>query len=239
MKDLAKAMEACEKFDEMKEEFISTLCAAMKSRGLESMDTKEVGEAVDIIKDFAEAKKCCMEALYYQKVTEAMLSNEEPRYGYNPNRYSSGRYAPKGMGTRGYMDENLGYVMNPVYDENWDVMEYNSSNSRGGNMSYGGSNRGGSGSGNSGNSMGYHDWHMQPDEDYDQRYGKSYNEFCKKRRFYTETHKESDKKEMDRHAEEHVQDVIVSLKDIWKDSEPSLKKHMKESLTKLVSEMSI
>ena len=49
MKDLAKAMEACEKFDEMKEEFISTLCAAMKSRGLESMDTKEVGEAVDII----------------------------------------------------------------------------------------------------------------------------------------------------------------------------------------------
>ena len=40
MKDLAKAMEACEKFDEMKEEFISTLCAAMKSRGLEQMGSR-------------------------------------------------------------------------------------------------------------------------------------------------------------------------------------------------------
>lgn len=237
MKDLAKAMEACEKFDELKEEFMSTLCAAMKSRGLESMDTKEVGEAVDIIKDFSEAKKYCMEALYYQKVTEAMLSYEEPRYGYNPNRYSSGRYAPKGMGTRGYIDGNLGYVMNPVYDEDWNSTGYSSSNSRDGSMTSGRSNRGGNNGGNSGQSMGYSDWHMQPNEDYDQRYGKSYNEFCKDRRYYTVTKSDEEKRKMDKHAEEHVQDIVVSVKDIWKDADPNLRKHMKDSLSKLISEM--
>lgn len=234
MKDLAKAMEACEKFDELKEEFMSTLCAAMKSRGLESMDTKEVGEAVDIIKDFSEAKKYCMEALYYQKVTEAMLSYEEPRYGYNSRRYSNGRYAPKGMGS-------YGYTMDTVYNEDWESMGYSDDSGRGGMSSEGSSNRRGNSrsnrSDNSGQSMGYSDWHMQPNEDYDQRYGKSYNEFCKDRRYYTVTKSDEEKRKMDKHAEEHVQDIIVSVKDIWKDADPNLRKHMKESLSKLISEM--
>lgn len=259
MKDLAKAMEACEKFDEMKEEFISTLCTAMKSRGLESMDTKEVGEAVDIIKDFAEAKKCCMEALYYQKVTEAMLSYEEPRYGYNNRRYSSGRYAPKGMGSYGYWDDSMGMIMDPILmDEDWNNMGYNESGNRGGgsyNNTSSGRRRTGSdnmstnnNSGynynmNGGDNQGYHrmttQWAPSMSEDYDPRYGRSYNEFCKDRKFYTATKSEDEKRKMDKHAEEHVQDIVVSVKDIWKDADPTLKKHMKEQMTKLLSEMNV
>lgn len=235
MKDLAKAMEACEKFDELKEEFISTLCVEMKSRGLSELDTKELGEAVDIIKDFAEAKKDCMEALYYQKVTETMLSSEEPRYGYNSNRWSNGRYAPKGMGTRGYMGA-MSYAEDPIYyDEDWNVMGYGGQS--------GGNNSGRSNSSNnnssSNGSYGYSDWHMHRDPEYDERYGRSYNDFRKNRRFYTATKSEEEKKDMERHAEEHVQDFIVSIKDIWKDADPNLKKRMKDSLNRFVSELSI
>ena len=119
-------------------------------------------------------------------------------------------------------------------------MGYSSSNSRGDSMTSGGSNRGGNNEGSrggSGQSMGYTDWHMQPNEDYDQRYGKSYNEFCKDRRYYTVTKSDEEKRKMDKHAEEHVQDIVVSVKDIWKDADPNLRKHMKDSLSKLVSEM--
>lgn len=248
MKDLAKAMEACEKFDEMKEEFISTLCAAMKSHGLEQMNTKEIGEVVDVIKDFSEAKKCCMEALYYQKVTEAMLSYDEPRYGYNNRRYDNGQYAPKGSGSYGYWDPNFGMVMDPVLtsdmtnrfygneadrvrDENWNSMGYDGNRS-GSSMTSSGRGRTGSNNMN----QGYHG-EMQWDPDYDPRYGKSYNEFCKNRKFYTATKSEEEKKQMDKHAEEHVQDIIVSVKDIWKDADPNLKKHMKEQMTHLIGEM--
>lgn len=250
MKDLAKAMEACEKFDEMKEEFISTLCTAMKSRGLEQMDTKEIGEVVDVIKDFAEAKKYCMEALYYQKVTEAMLSYEEPRYGYNNRRYGNGQYAPKGMGSYGYWDGNMGMVMDPILtDEDWNNMGYGNEN-RSGSGSYNTTSggRGRTGSDNNGSmsmrgNQGYHE--MKPwtlvteNEDYDPRYGRAYNEFCKNRKFYTATKSESEKKDMDKHAEEHVQDIVVSVKDIWKDADPTLKKHMKEQMTRLLGEMNI
>ena len=242
MKDLAKAMEACEKFDEMKEEFISTLCAAMKNRGLEQMDTKEVGEAVDIIKDFAEAKKYCMEALYYQKVTEAMLSYEEPRYGYNNRRYSNGQYAPKGMGSYGYND-NMGMIMDPVYDEDWNIMGYDMNSRSGSRMTSSGRGRTGSDNMTINDNSGYHNAHTQwmtaGGEDYDPRYGRSYNEFCKDRKFYTATKSEEEKKKMDKHAEEHVQDIIVSVKDIWKDADPTLKKHMKEQMTRLLGEMNV
>lgn len=60
--------------------------------GLESVNVKEAGEVVDMIKDLYEADKYCKEAKYYKSVTDAMEENE--RYGYNNNRYSDGRYAP-------------------------------------------------------------------------------------------------------------------------------------------------
>ena len=232
MKDLAKAMEACEKFDELKEEFMSTLCAEMKSKGLTELDTKEVGEVVDIIKDMAEAKKYCMEALYFHKVTEAMLSYEEPRYGYNMNRYPSGRFAPTGIGmNRGYSNDPIGMMSDAINMASDYAMGYSGQSREMSSMSSGGNNGGNS-------SSGYQDWHMMP-EGYDPRYGRAYNEYCQNRKFYTAAHDENDKRDMDKHAEEHVQDFIVSMKDIWKDADTPLKKHMKESLTRLIGEMAV
>lgn len=72
--------------------------------GLAPVNAKELGEAVDMLKDLAEAK-------YYCSIVAAMEAESEPM-GYNNRRYASGRYAPKGRGTMGYepmWDGGMGY----------------------------------------------------------------------------------------------------------------------------------
>lgn len=50
-------------------------------RGLDNVDTREMGMVVDMIKDLAEAEKACLEAEYYDTVIDAMDSGSD-RYGY-------------------------------------------------------------------------------------------------------------------------------------------------------------
>jgi hypothetical protein len=88
--------------------------------GIESVDTAEMGQVTDMLKDLAEA-------MYYRTLTKAMDDSgpEEimemfERYGdggrryYDHYRYADGRFAPKGRGTyrRGY-DEPPYYHMTP------------------------------------------------------------------------------------------------------------------------------
>lgn len=71
---------------------------------------KSLGELTDMVKDLSEAEADCKKALkeeaeteYYWSIVEAMKEERggENRYGYDHYRYaSSGRYAPKGHGTR-------------------------------------------------------------------------------------------------------------------------------------------
>lgn len=82
--------------------------------GFKSPEEVEIlGEVVDMIKDLASAEESCMEAAYYENVTEAMENYEEGdgKAGYDRWRYSSGRFAPKGRGTYGYVPP---YMMNTV-----------------------------------------------------------------------------------------------------------------------------
>lgn len=88
-----------------------TKCAEMEfEKGVENVDTKEMGEVVDIIKDLAEAE-------YYAKITKAMDEAEygeeydymgayedDMRKGYRGQpRDSRGRYmSRRGRGRRGY-----------------------------------------------------------------------------------------------------------------------------------------
>lgn len=244
MHELAEVIEKTEKIKALKEKLFECFKSEVDTKGFECMDVKEAGEVIDMIKDLAETEKNCMEAIYYQKVTEAMVSYDEPRYGesanmmgYNRNRYkSSGRYAPSGMGTRmGFMPPHVPYLkydgdMYPEDYMNEAIMGY--TDNQGGNRmnTSQGQNMRGSGSRNM--NMGYTD-----DMQLDPRYGLAYNEYRKGRRHYTETKSPSDKKEMETHAEEHVRDTIATIRDIWSDADPSLKKRMKEDFTKLVSEM--
>lgn len=223
MKELAEAMEKMEEIKQLKQKILDCFKSEINTKGFECMSYEEAGEVVDMIKDLAETEKSCMEALYYQKVTEAMVSYDEPRYGesmkmgYNPNRYkSSGRFAGTGKGSR------IGYMMPHVPYLEYDGEMYPEDYMREARMGY------------DNNKM------MDPrstDNDMDQRYGRAYNDYKTMRRHYTETKSPEDKKEMDSHAEEHVRDTIATIRDIWGDADPSLKRRMREDFTKLLGEM--
>ena len=87
--------------------------------GIENIDTAEMGQVVDMMKDLAEA-------MYYRELTKAMQEFDAEdvmemldRYGdgrkfYDHYRYADGRFAPKGRGTyrRGY-EEPPYYHMTP------------------------------------------------------------------------------------------------------------------------------
>ena len=120
-------------------------------KGIENVDTKEMGEVADIIKDLAEAE-------YYAKISKAMdeaeygedydymgAYDEYERKGYRGQRRDSrGRYMSK-RGRRGYEIPMM------IYDEDWEEMERERDMDRPyGRMGYIGS---GSNSGSSSNNM--------------------------------------------------------------------------------------
>lgn len=83
-------------------------------------DVKTMGEVVDMIKDIAEAEEKCWKACYYKKAVEEMEEDkewgEESRMGYDNWRYSSGRFAPKGLGHKtSSRGGRMGYI--PYYDD--------------------------------------------------------------------------------------------------------------------------
>lgn len=92
--------------------------------GLDKVNTHELYEAIDILKDLSEIKLNCVKAMYKTQIMEAMENSEygvdydengEIRY-YNPNRYADGRYAPKGRGTRYYrMTPEMYHSYEPEY----------------------------------------------------------------------------------------------------------------------------
>lgn len=234
MHDLAEVMEKMKPIKELKEKLLECFKAEISAKGIECVDTEEAGKVVDMIKDLAKTEKSCMEALYYQKVTEAMLSYEEPRYGYNANRSATtGRYTTSGRGHR------MGFVppvmMHPEMD--WEdeymmgSMGYTSERSSEGSRNERGRRSSGS------DSSGYWSGRDMMDATMDPRYGDAYNKYQMTRRHYTESRSEADKKEMKRHAEEHLNDTIATVKDIWEDADPALKQKMKEDFTKLIGEM--
>lgn len=97
-------------------------------KGIENVDTSEMGEVVDMIKDLAEAeyhsiiskamKKADEEGEEYDKELlrslKAEYGEESGRRYYDHYRYANGRFAPKGKGTyrRGY-EEPPYYHMYP------------------------------------------------------------------------------------------------------------------------------
>lgn len=93
-------------------------------KGIENVDTCEMDKVVDMIKDLSEA-------MYYRTLTKAMQESDTEeimemfdKYGddgkryYDMWRYKSGRFAPKGRGTRRGYEEPPYYHMNPdMYKE--------------------------------------------------------------------------------------------------------------------------
>ena len=143
-------------------------------KGIENVDTKELGEAIDMIKDLYEAKKSMFEACYYKQIMEAMEEHDfedeeeimdEGRRGYRGQpRSESGRFMSRGDGRRSNRGRGgrRGYEPDMMmYDEDLEEMERLRDFDRGagkmyysGSGSSGGSSSGGMSGGNRGGNMG-------------------------------------------------------------------------------------
>lgn len=221
-----KTKEITERMGEI-EKRLTFLVESACAHGLEDVDHNELSEVIDMIKDLAEAKEKSWKGCYYKKICEAMEEEEEKetpwymqifggRPGYDNWRYSSGRFAPTGRG------HYAGYTPTPYYDTwpnktgDWDM----------GRMGYVGSD--GQGRISSGNYDGKTSGYMVP-----------YDMYQDARRHYTESHSAEDKTRMDGYAMEHMSDTIETVKDIWADADPNLRKKMKADLSALIGEMTI
>ena len=114
------------KIQRMRDKLCDYVCEQME-RGLDKVDTQEMGMAIDMIKDLAEAEKCCNEAEYYDTVVDAMDGDD--RYGYVMDddrsdrmgyRNSQGQYARKPSRRRmrrsGYSDESVEGLRRAIRD---------------------------------------------------------------------------------------------------------------------------
>lgn len=79
---------------ETKNRILEHIAHQMQERGVEGVNTNELGMLVDMVKDLAEAEKSCYEADYYRSVSEAMENGGQ--LGYS-NNYENG-YGNRGAG---------------------------------------------------------------------------------------------------------------------------------------------
>ncbi len=239
----------------MKERLVEW-CESEVSRGKETVDAKELGEAVDMIKDLAEAESLCWQACYYKHVSEAMEEQSDMTMGYNPNRSArTGRYT---MGYTDQMMEQMPYVdrylqgMRMGYGESGSSMYGYSggsgssmgSNSSGSGQGSNGSSGSGSGSSSSSSSSGYSPssgmWVDSMTEDpMEYRNGKAYKDWKMARRHYTQTGDKADKDEMSAATTEHVLSMMATIREMWKTADTDQKKRIKQDLQNLVGELTV
>lgn len=170
-----------EHHDKAMEHICSSLCTISEAldcnvsgEGIDRLDTREVGQVADIIKDLTEAKKNLCKAWYYHEIAEAMESAEddgaEHRYGY----------------TSGMADHGMSGMHEMIKSD---------------------------------------------------RYGKAYGDYMASRHRYSESKSPMDKDDMEMHANEHLTDMMTSVREIFKSADPEMRKQAKANLAKFVSEL--
>lgn len=242
-----KASEICE--------LTNTLITAARDHlncGIQGVNTHEMGEVVDMIKDLCEAEEKIYKSCYYKTVVEAMKEEEEReemlakmgmsdmhgengRMGYDHWRYSSGRFAPTGRGHRsGYVDPERieGWMHEEAFgDDPWAKMGYSDGRGRSGGSSsrggdYGSSNSGSNSMGSNGR-MGY----MGSER------GHRYDRYHQARMGYHESKDAPHKEHMDAAAREYVVDIAETVKEMWRDADPAMRKEIKNKFVALTGEM--
>ena len=230
-----------EQLKSMKEMLVG--CVQGQLTHLDTVDTKELGEAVDMIKDLSEA-------IYYCTITEAMeKKDKEPQPMYYPVMYyteKEGNTDGGDMGRRNYGDYNMRYhggMPYPYYPEeeyyrDMDKMKGRMYyNGNGGNSNSSSGNNGssnGSTSGNSG-SRGYSERPMYLNEMMrDSREGRS----GQSRKMYMESkemHKDkaSQLQELEKYAQELTSDMVEMIQD----ASPEEKQYLSNRIAALATKI--
>lgn len=197
-----------ERFKQIKEALVSCIQAQV-GQGLKEVDTKELGEAIDMLKDMEEA-------MYYCSIVKAMEeSKEEEKY---KEKYYS-------------MYPRMMYPDNMMYNDG-NRMYYNG----GGNSSNSGGSRGGQSGGNSGGSRNYHDWehYPYPTEIRDYREGRS----PVTRRTYMESKelhydKTKQMQELDKYMKELTDDILEMINGATPEEKQMLSQKLSTLATKV------
>lgn len=200
-----------ERLKHMKE---TLMCAVeMQLCDLSEVDTKELGEAIDMIKDLEEA-------IYYCTVTEAMtkpgheVEFEMKNGGHNQEENGDGRMYYDDGGSRMYADESRRRRSDGTFYGN-DSQNYGSMNSNGNSNSTGA---------NYGGGVPYRD----------EREGRSYNS----RRMYMEAKDmKRDKATQLRELEKYMQELSQDITEMIADASPEEKQYLEKKITALASKI--
>lgn len=213
------------------------------SNGIEQVDTKEMSEVIDMIKDLSEAKEKIIKACYYEQIMEAM---EESEYGEDydedgpmerkfyrgqPRSKTSGRYMRRGDGRRRGYEETMGYEeVYPLRDmdrETMGRMYYSGGNSSSGMSS--GSSSGGSMA--SGSSRNYSERDMREGRSGQSR--RSYMESKEMNKGNSAEEKQHKMKELDKYMKELSEDITEMISDSSPEEKSMLKSKMQTLMQKI------
>ncbi len=210
-----------EKLKRLKEMLMDGV-ASETSRGLQSVNREELGEAIDMIKDIEEI-------IYYCSITKAMEEREKeneymqkqyssmnyPMYYNGASQYSNGGGNSSGGGSRNYDGEGRMY--------------YNG----GGSSSY--ANSGGGNGSRGGGSRGYSDgWSVYPIEMRDYREGRS----AMSRKNYMEGKEmHHDKAKQMQELDKYVQELTDDVLEMIHDASPEEKMALSQKMTTLANKI--
>ena len=204
-------------------------------KGIEQADAKELGEAVDMLKDLYEAKEKMIKGCYYKYIMEAMEKGEEEEGEGEEKRYYRGQ--PRSKTTGRYMRRGRRGYEEMMPDEDWEEMErmrdmdketmdrmYYSEGMQGGYSSSSGMG-GQSYSGNSGGQRDYREG----------RSGQSRRGYMEAK----ETHGNSpeDKKMKMQELEKYMQELSGDITEMIGDASPEEKNLLRNKLQTLTSKI--
>ena len=202
-------------------------------KGIENINTQELGEAIDMVKDLYEAKKEMYEACYYKQVMEAMEEHDfedeeeimdEGRRGYRGQpRDSMGRYTSRGRGRggrRGYEE-----YMPPMYREEPIMMAQNERDMdmNMGRMYYAESGTHKMQSGENSRSS---------DSNRTSRYGFAHDEYMEKREKHSKPEDHAKRMEL---LNDYIGDLEQMAKDVVKGMSPEEKQTWRVKLSKIIN----
>lgn len=212
-----------EQLKQMKEALVSCVQGQVYSN-LKEVDAKELGEAMDMIKDLSEA-------IYYCTITEAM-EKEEDKKGSHGSMYYGGGSKPMY-----YMPYPIEYY-DPKYRERYSM--YNSGGN--GSSSSNGGNGGSSNyaySDNGGNSRGYHEGMIPYGvEDYEKMRDPKEGKSGWRRKMYMEgktSHKDKNKQMQE--LESYMQELTSDMTEMIADASPEEKQLLQQKIAMLAQKI--
>jgi hypothetical protein len=202
-------------------------------KGIEKIDTKEMGEVAEMLKELCEAE-------YYAKISKAMDEYdfedaeeimEEGRRGYRGQpRDSRGRYMRRGYDEMMYMPE----MYRDMDRESMGKMYYTSANRSQG--SQGGSSMGSSNGGSMGYSEGMRGYSSQGRDSREGRSGQSRRSYMETKEMHkgnTQQDKDMKLKELDKYMNELSSDISEMIQDSSNEEKTMLKQKLNGLVQKI------